>query len=107
MKSSRQPFLDAARALLLDGCDSVTILTMRHAGSDIDALRSTVGAAAKLTVEEGDRTAPSFRSWKAFPCAAVAPPIVPVKKDISGPRVPSRTPRRSSRRSTASRTVIL
>jgi hypothetical protein len=106
VKSSRQPFLDAARRLLLDGCDPGAIIIMRHAGSDIDALRSTAGAAAKLTVEEGDRTAPSIRSWKAFPCTAVAPPIEPDKEDVSRPAAPSRTPRRSSRRSTASRTVM-
>jgi hypothetical protein len=50
--SSRQPFLDAARVLLADGCDPATVIVMRHAASDFDALRSTVGFAAGLVVED-------------------------------------------------------
>ena len=48
---------------------------MRHAGADCDALRSTVGAAAALTVEDGRDGTPRLRRWKAHPRAAVSPPV--------------------------------
>jgi hypothetical protein len=49
---SAQQTLDACRLLAGDGVDPSTRV-MRHEGRDYDALRSTIGAAAKLTVEEG------------------------------------------------------
>jgi hypothetical protein len=61
---SRQPLLDAARVLLAEGHDPHTILAMRHAGSDTIALSAKLGAAAKLTVDEGS---PYFRAWRAMP----------------------------------------
>jgi hypothetical protein len=61
---STQPMLDGARRLLDEGYDPVRPLIMRRAGADHDALRSTIGAAAKLTVAEGERR-PAFRPWKA------------------------------------------
>jgi hypothetical protein len=71
---STQPFLDGARVLLGDGADPRTRMVMRHTRSDTDALRSTVGAAAQLTIGEGER--PSiFRPWKPSPHAAVTPPV--------------------------------
>ena len=44
--------------------DPGTVLVMRHAGSDVDALTAKLGVAARLTVDEG-RT--NFRAWKARP----------------------------------------
>ena len=40
---SRTPFLTAARVLLADGVDPATPIRMRHDGSSVIALRSTVG----------------------------------------------------------------
>jgi hypothetical protein len=53
-------FCDAARVLLAEGVDPVTKLVMRHEGSSHDALRSTVGVAAKLTVTDGTTGKPVF-----------------------------------------------
>jgi hypothetical protein len=53
-KSTRQPLLDGTRELLKRGVDPQTRLVMRHEGSPVDALTATVGAAAKLTVDEGN-----------------------------------------------------
>jgi hypothetical protein len=49
---------------------------MRHLGDSTDALTATIGAAARLTVEEGDRE-PRFRPWKPFQAGAVKPPMRP------------------------------
>ena len=51
---SRQPLLDAARVLIKEGVDPATPIATRHAGADFDAMTSTVGAAAKWTVEENE-----------------------------------------------------
>jgi hypothetical protein len=51
--SSRQPFVDAARALIERGYDPTSILEMKHEGSDIVALRGPLLKAARLSVEEG------------------------------------------------------
>jgi hypothetical protein len=71
---STQPLLDGARALLAEGIDPRTRIAMCHAGSDTDAVRSTVGIAAGLTIEEGERP-PIFRPWKPSPHAAATPPV--------------------------------
>jgi hypothetical protein len=49
---SRTPFCDAARTLLTSA-NSTWPLVMRHANSPFDALMTTVGHAASLTVHEG------------------------------------------------------
>jgi hypothetical protein len=72
VRSSRTPFCDAARALLAEGVDSSTILVMRHAGSEVDALRARLGVAARLTVRE-DRGAPEFVRYRAFALDDVRP----------------------------------
>src|SRR5436190_7670169 len=41
--SSRQPFFDAARVLVDEGCDLNAIMVMRHAGSNTDCLTAKVG----------------------------------------------------------------
>ena len=63
---SSKPFLDAARVLLAEGGDPGTVLQMRHQGSATIALRSTVGAAAKLTIDEAG---PRFAVWRPFTAA--------------------------------------
>ena len=67
---SRQPFLDGARKLLERGHDRRTILAMRWAGAKNWALRSSLGAAAKLTVDEHNGT---FAKWKPYSRSAVPP----------------------------------
>jgi hypothetical protein len=74
--SSRTPFCDAARVLVAEGFDPATRIAMRHAGSATDALTATVGGAAQLTVEEGDRL-PHLRRWRPSPHAAETPGIAP------------------------------
>jgi hypothetical protein len=69
--TSTKPFLDSARALLADGVDPATVLTMRHEGSATITLRATVGTAAGLTVLEGDLR-PRFGRWQPFTTAATA-----------------------------------
>src|SRR5262245_28665189 len=53
--SSRTPFTDAARVLVGRGCDTNSILILRHFGSDTNCLIAKIGIAAKLTVKEPDR----------------------------------------------------
>ena len=57
------PLLDAARILLAEGYSSSTVLVMRHSGSATDSLTTTIGEAAKLTVEEGPH-GPQFRRYR-------------------------------------------
>ena len=73
--STRQPLLDGARHLLALGYPPDTAVVMRHAGSGIDSLRSTMGAAAALTVDETGT--PRFARWKPYLAEAVAAPIAP------------------------------
>jgi hypothetical protein len=61
------PMCSCARLLLAEGLQPETALQLRHAGSDTVALKSTVGAAARLGVREetGDGK-PRFGRWKPF-----------------------------------------
>ena len=74
--SSTTPFFAAARKLLAEGHDRSVMLVMRHAGSDTESLRATVGAAATLTVEETNY-GPKLRRWKPISTLAVVPRIAP------------------------------
>ena len=60
--TSRTPFFAAARVLMEEGADPETPITMSHEGSCIVSLRSTIGQAARLTVEESEKSyqRPSF-----------------------------------------------
>jgi hypothetical protein len=90
VESSNTPFLDAARVLAGEGVDPATRIVMRHEGKDCDALTSTVGAAAKLTVKESTRDGkPRFGDWHPYggPGAPVAPPM-----SETGPAVISPSP---------------
>jgi hypothetical protein len=59
------PLLAGARVLLADGVAPETVLHMRHVGSDMIVLSSTVGAAAGLTVHEGDGV-PRFTRFQSI-----------------------------------------
>jgi hypothetical protein len=75
VERSRTPFCDGARALLDKGlADPGDRLVMRYAGSESDALISTVGTAAKLTVSDANGP-PQFRPWKPFQTMAGSPPV--------------------------------
>jgi hypothetical protein len=66
---SRQPFVDSARVLLQEGIDPETILISRLAGQDHNSLRSKVGLAAKVTVDEHNGTV--FAKYKPLSHSAV------------------------------------
>jgi len=68
---STKPFLDAARRLMDLGFDPSATLVMHHAGSETECLRSTIGAAATLTVED-TQYGPRFRPWKPISTQAVS-----------------------------------
>jgi hypothetical protein len=57
------PMLDSARVLLAEGADPAARLVMRHAGSEVDAVITTIGCAAGLTVRESDGS-PRFRPYE-------------------------------------------
>jgi hypothetical protein len=65
---SRQPFLDAARALISAGYSPGIVLFGWRKGSAIWSLRGRLGEAAKLTVDE---TKTCFARWKPFSSSAV------------------------------------
>jgi hypothetical protein len=81
--SSRQPFLDAARVLIKNGHDPYAVLLMKHAGSDIVALKAPLAKAAKLGVEEGPN-GPRFVPFRTGPSVA-APSIAPSTSAASTP----------------------
>ena len=63
--ATRQPLLDGARELLRLGHPATDAVVMQHQGSGVDALRSTIGAAARLSVKERDRGGLLFERWDA------------------------------------------
>lgn len=84
LKSSRQPLLDAARVLAGEGVSPNARIAIRHAGANHVALSSTIGTAARLTVDEHNGTV--FAKWKPYPRSAVPPPM-PFGND-QVPRIP-------------------
>lgn len=68
--ASRQPLLDAARALAASGMPPATIVTASHRGSAIVAMRATLAEATPWTIEESDRGGLRRRRWKPFQGAA-------------------------------------
>jgi hypothetical protein len=74
VRSSSTPFLSACRKLLDLGYDAKRPAVMRHCGTNHDALRSTIGAAARLTVRE-DGGGPRF--------ARLAPDAPPTREGSS------------------------
>jgi hypothetical protein len=78
VERTRQPLLDGARVLLGEGYDPDTPIVLRHAGRNDDALRSTIGAAAGLTVKEGP-SRPVFARFETAP--ATPSDRAPVRSD--------------------------
>jgi hypothetical protein len=63
--TSRQPFLDGARALLARGYDPATPYNMRHANSDaLSFVTTTIGHAAGLSVS--DARTPRIQKFEPF-----------------------------------------
>jgi hypothetical protein len=60
---ARTPFFTAARKLLAEGHPDDTRLVMRHEGSSMTALSSTLRRAASLTVLENERFGPVLRKF--------------------------------------------
>jgi hypothetical protein len=85
---SRTPFLTAARKLIELGYSPKVVLIMRRAGAEVDSLRSSIGTAAALTVEDGPDGRPRFRPWKAFGAR-------PARKSSEGSRYPANLPARA------------
>jgi hypothetical protein len=77
---STQPLLDAARALLAEGIDPRTWIVMRHAGTVLDALRSTVGVAAGLTVKDDGGGKPVFGKWHPYDAPSRVPDSAPMRQ---------------------------
>jgi hypothetical protein len=80
VKRSTTPFCDAARVLLAEGVRPETVLVMRHEGSPHDALRSTVGAAAGLTVADDNGGKPIFRKWSPYDREGTIPVASPMRE---------------------------
>ncbi|WP_128755035.1 hypothetical protein [Methylobacterium sp. GXF4] len=55
LTTSYTPFFSAARVLKAEGVRWDEPLTMTHEGSETICLRSTIGEASMLTVEDNDR----------------------------------------------------
>ena len=66
-RSSGQPFYHGARALIAMGTDPEIPLQMRHENSQTISMRSTVGRAAKLMVQEDKNRGPTVRAWRPAP----------------------------------------
>ena len=52
-----------------EGADPETPITLGHEGSAIVSLRSTIGQAARLTVEESETSGPRFVRYRPFRAA--------------------------------------
>jgi hypothetical protein len=81
VKRSTTPFCDAARVLLAEGVRPEAKLVIRHAGSLADALRSTVGAAAGLTVADDTGDKPVFRTWKPYDAGSAVAVASPMRQN--------------------------
>ena len=84
---SRQPFLDGARELLASGYSADTVIIMKHVGSDVETVRSTIGGAARLTVSEEENRPPRFKRWKPRYMGEGSPPVAYLRN--SEPRDPT------------------
>jgi hypothetical protein len=82
VKRSTTPFCDACRVLLAEGIAPGTPIVMRHGYDGCDALKATVGVAAKLTVSDDRLGKPIFTKHKPYDgpaSTAVSPPISPAQ----------------------------
>jgi hypothetical protein len=96
VERSTTPLCDAARVLFAEGVDPGTRIVMRHANSPHDALRSTVGAAAKLTVVDDRGGKPIFAKWSPYEARRSTPVTPPMRQNESPatlvPDAPERIP---------------
>src|SRR5689334_18663423 len=72
VRNSSTPFLDAARVLLGEGCANDSGIVMRRSPDGMDCLISTVGMAARLTVDQHHMV---FARWKAPRCSEGSSPV--------------------------------
>ena len=73
-RPTRSPLFDAARALLPIGlCARDRRFAARHAGSSVVAMRSTIGEAARWTIEESDSRGLQRRLWRPRPFEGGSP----------------------------------
>jgi hypothetical protein len=86
VRSSTEPFLAAARALLAEGWPPGAVLAMRHRGEPDFALRGKLGQVAKVTVENCTDGTPRLRRWKPSPYSAVSPPVRVFEPQLPYPR---------------------
>jgi hypothetical protein len=68
---SKTPLLTAARILQAEGVPDDTPISMSHEGSTVVSMKSTVGKAASLIVEETDTTGPKLKTYR--PMSAQVP----------------------------------
>jgi hypothetical protein len=61
---SKTPLLTAARILQAEGIPDDTPISMTHEGSSVVSMKSTVGKAASLIVEETDARGPKFKTYR-------------------------------------------
>jgi hypothetical protein len=75
IRASRTPFCDAARRLIAEGHPPGSVLAMRRLGEADFALRSKLGQATKLTVDDTRYGTPRLRRWRPPPGAGASPPV--------------------------------
>jgi hypothetical protein len=78
LHASATPLLSAARVLQAKGVPDDTSLEMIHEGSTVVALRSTVGKAARLRVNETGGT-PRFVPWRPDQLPSMGSSLVPLR----------------------------
>ena len=84
VRASRQPLLDAARALAAKGHSPETLLAARHHRGPIVAMRSTIVAAVRWTIKERDRGGLRRELWQPF---AIGPSSIPGVPENAGGEV--------------------
>jgi hypothetical protein len=89
VRSSRTPFLDAARRLLELGYPVDAVLVMRHARSAVESLRAKIGKAAALTVTTAGSGRPIFVARSV--AAALPVRSINESRHILAPRTEIRT----------------
>ena len=70
---SLHPICDGARALLGSGYSPDTLLIVKNLGTGITAATATIGAAARLRVNDMRFGTLGFRRWPLVPAAAPTP----------------------------------
>lgn len=88
VRNTRTPLYDSARELLRRGYPGDTLLTMRHAGSAIDAWTPTaIGELAQWTIKEPGRGRIQRVRWQPWGRSEHAPPAYPepARIDVEAP----------------------